>query len=582
MDLVALIRSYVERMLADVPGMKVLLLDAETTKIVSTVYSQSEILEQEVYLVEKLDDEKGDQLFHLKAVCFLRPSRDNIARLRRELRDPRFGEYHLFFTNLVEDMRLRDLAEMDAREMVREVHEAFGDFVSLDPHHFAVPLPRPHVALQPLAWDYGASADMVARVTEGLSSLVLALRRRVLVRYQRGSEVSERCAQSLHHLTSVEERELFDFGARGGGEAAPLLLVLDRRDDPVTPLLSQWTYQAMVHELLGLQYNRVDLRDVPGVKPEASEAVLSASGDPFFASNMYANFGDLGMAIKALVDDFSREARSGRDFATVEDMASFMEGLPEHSVRQGAAAKHVALMSELSRLVEQRLLMQVSGVEQELVCQAASLPTHTDAVGCLLRSAAVDPRDKLRLAALYGLRYERDGKRNMEELLRTLESFGIDSMQLAALRALLRACAADRRVGDLFSDRSITSRFATLAKQHIKGVENVYTQHTPPLVGLLERAAKGKLPELDYPRLGREWSPTAARAPRLIVAFIVGGTTYEEARAVAELNAAGERGEGWSAGVRLLLGGTGVQNSASFLKDWGELALGERHYQQPL
>ena len=67
MDLVALIRSYVERMLADVPGMKVLLLDAETTKIVSTVYSQSEILEQEVYLVEKLDDEKGDQLFHLKA-----------------------------------------------------------------------------------------------------------------------------------------------------------------------------------------------------------------------------------------------------------------------------------------------------------------------------------------------------------------------------------------------------------------------------------------------------------------------------------------------------------------------------------
>lgn len=25
-------------------------------------------------------------------------------------------------------------------------------------------------------------------------------------------------------------------------------LVLDRREDPVTPLLSQWTYQAMVHE----------------------------------------------------------------------------------------------------------------------------------------------------------------------------------------------------------------------------------------------------------------------------------------------------------------------------------------------
>lgn len=67
------------------------------------------------------------------------------------------------------------------------------------------------------------------------------------------------------------------------------------------------------------------------------------------------------------------------------------------------------------------------------------------------------------------------------------------------------------------------------------------------------------------------------QAPRLVVAFIIGGTTYEEARAVAELNAAGDKGEGWSAGVRLLLGGTTVQNSASFLKDWGEVQQNERY-----
>jgi len=53
-------------MLKEVPGMKVLLLDADTTRIVSTVYSQSEILEQEVYLVERLDADRRDQLFHLK------------------------------------------------------------------------------------------------------------------------------------------------------------------------------------------------------------------------------------------------------------------------------------------------------------------------------------------------------------------------------------------------------------------------------------------------------------------------------------------------------------------------------------
>lgn len=38
----------------------------------------------------------------------------------------------------------------------------------------------------------------------------------------------------------VEERSLYDFGQRGGDV---MLLLIDRRDDPVTPLLLQWTYQ---------------------------------------------------------------------------------------------------------------------------------------------------------------------------------------------------------------------------------------------------------------------------------------------------------------------------------------------------
>ena len=31
----------------------------------------------------------------VQAVCYLRPTRENIARIRRELRDPRYGEYNL-------------------------------------------------------------------------------------------------------------------------------------------------------------------------------------------------------------------------------------------------------------------------------------------------------------------------------------------------------------------------------------------------------------------------------------------------------------------------------------------------------
>lgn len=38
------------------------------------------------------------------------------------------------------------------------------------------------------------------------------------------------------------------------------MLILDRKDDPVTPLLTQWTYQAMIHELIGINDNKLKLK----------------------------------------------------------------------------------------------------------------------------------------------------------------------------------------------------------------------------------------------------------------------------------------------------------------------------------
>lgn len=52
----------------------------------------------------------------------------------------------------------------------------------LDSQHFCIPLPRPHVVLQPFSWDYANSTDAVTRMTEGLASLTLSLRRRFNIR----------------------------------------------------------------------------------------------------------------------------------------------------------------------------------------------------------------------------------------------------------------------------------------------------------------------------------------------------------------------------------------------------------------
>ncbi len=46
----------------------------------------------------------------------------------------------------------------------------------------------------------------------------------------------------------------------------------------------QWTYQAMVHELLHINNNRISLADVPGISRDLQEVVLSSEHDEFYAN----------------------------------------------------------------------------------------------------------------------------------------------------------------------------------------------------------------------------------------------------------------------------------------------------------
>ena len=97
----------------------------------------------------------------------------------------------------------------------------------------------------------------------------------------------------------------------------------------------------------------------------------------------------------------------------------------------------------------------------------------------------------------------------------------------------------------------------------------------------LEAATKGRLKDVEYPTVDKSLipaQPAKVQPPKLIVVFIVGGTTFEEARVVSELNAQSERHEGWASGTKFVLGGTSVQNSASFMRDLTEMSTNEKMY----
>lgn len=91
--------------------------------------------------------------------------------------------------------------------------------------------------------------------------------------------------------------------------------------------------------------------------------------------------------------------------------------------------------------------------------------------------------------------------------------------------------------------------------QGLKGVENVFTQHSCLLKELLDDIFKGRTIDPLYPCYASE---PYRRAPQEVIVFVIGGCTYEEALAVHAQNVAGNH---------CILGGTTIHNSQSFLRE---------------
>ncbi|KAJ9091695.1 hypothetical protein QFC19_008986 [Naganishia cerealis] len=121
MDTVKAVRTYLTRLITEVTGIKVLLLDAHTTPIVSLAMTQTELLAHEVYLTDRIDNHTRQQMTHLHCIAFLRPTRANIAHVCAELARPRYRSYSLYFSNVLAKQQIEDMAAADEFEVVNEV-----------------------------------------------------------------------------------------------------------------------------------------------------------------------------------------------------------------------------------------------------------------------------------------------------------------------------------------------------------------------------------------------------------------------------------------------------------------------------
>lgn len=461
---------------------------------------------------------------HLRAVVFMQASSATLSKLGVLLKSPRYKEYHIFFTNIVPPGFLEALADLDVYDSIKQVHEYYADYYAVTPSlfHFNADQRTAEAALANTNVYASKAAWLYDRDFQGLLSVLLALKKRPDIRYLAGSESCRRLALDLAH-TMKDESELFTFQQ---GEPT-LLLLLDRKEDVVTPLLTQWTYQSMVHELLGIHLNRVNLEAggntaAPAATAAASgpksaaekekdalrDVILSSEGDAFFRSSMFVNFGELGIRVKKLVAEFQAITKTQSKLETLDDMQRFVDNYPQFKLQSGTVAKHVSVMGEISKIVNQRRLLAVSAIEQELVCGPAS--EHQDAVEKLAKLVE-DPEvqfiDKLRCTILYALRYGSMPSNNFQQFRAQLRAHAVMAGYTEAVvdivdHVLATSTPSTARTWPLFAQDSDAISLKSVVKSiqtGVKGIENIYTQHRSLMHGILTSLFAGELKTAQFP-----------------------------------------------------------------------------------
>lgn len=200
--------------------------------------------------------------------------------------------YFTDFSNVISKTDVKTLAEADEHEVVRDIQEFYADYIAVACHFFSLGLKdlscyQTSLTSRTPSWN----PSSLTRCIQGIASVLLTLKRYPTIRYQASSEMCKRLAEGVRQILA-KEGALFSFRSHNTSSNSPIsfdpnpmppvLLILDRRSDPVTPLLNQWTYQAMLHELLTINNNRVDLSTVEGISKELKEVVISPDHDEFY------------------------------------------------------------------------------------------------------------------------------------------------------------------------------------------------------------------------------------------------------------------------------------------------------------
>lgn len=524
-------RKFINEIIGCTPNWKVLVLDANTTRIISSVLTMYDIMEQRVTIVEKL--QMSRQPFpEMEAIYFISPTLEATRKIVDDFSvrgSPKYGHVHIFYSDTVADSVISALqTDPNLVARIKTLKEVNIEFLAVESNTYHFDMQEKSV----LSSLYGLNPDPTLPQVIGkkLATLCLTLGEHPSIRYQGTSRYAKAIAENLQQTLVAYKRA--NPQAQFNGDDAHQdrdrgqILILDRSFDPVAPIVHEFSYQSMVQDLVNIEDGNIYTYQLQTGRGSKEVKSILGEADEFWVENRHAHIAKVIDAIRKRLDDIisthpgaaalqNKDKKGAVDIGT---MAAAVRQLPEYQQTMAKVSMHRELTQECMNASASQGLLPLS--EYESLCCTESDEMGVEVTGAKLVArvaeglrSRISREAKLRLLAIYICTHRSasvDDKRSLisaaglsSDDQKVLINFERICINLPSPASAAAAKSSGGFFGAMFGKKKPQKFVATPEGSYID------TRYVVALKGLLEALLAGSLPTDKFPALGPSISSSA-------------------------------------------------------------------------
>ncbi|GAA0150901.1 membrane trafficking regulatory protein [Lithospermum erythrorhizon] len=539
---------------------KVLIMDKVTVRVMSHSCKMADILDEGVSLVEELF-KRREPLPSLDAIYYIQPSKENVVMFLSDMsgREPLYKKAYVYFSSPIPKelvARIKnDTSVLPRIGALREVKilnpppnyslvlnkvstgkclcyyppvslktQMNLEYFPMDSQGYITDHER---ALQDL---YGEGAVnsrksevcmniMAARI----ATVFASLKEFPCVRYRAPKWGDSSAAKSFRELVSSKlaaaiwesvtkyKTSIPNFPQKETCE----LLILDRSIDQIAPVIHEWTYDAMCHDLLDLKGNKYtyEAPSKSGGKPEQKEVLLE-DHDPVWLELRHSHIADASERLYEKMNHFKSknkaaalQQKEGSEIS-VRDLQKMAQALPQYNETMEKLSIHVEIAGKINEIIRDEGLRDLGQLEQDLVFGDAGTK---EVINYLRANADSSVEYRLRLMMIFAYVYPEKFEGDKALKLMQLAKLSADDMKAVKNMIMLEGSANKKATGG-FSLKFDSVKKKNAARKDKVGEEETWQlfRFYPVLEELLEKLNKGELPKDEYQCMSE--APMSSRA----------------------------------------------------------------------